>query len=254
MRDRARSTLMLPAHSLVVSALVGFALLFANLMEPSSTGALAQLETPSLRLVRVSGYRLAVDGQGWPSQKRLVVAFRAGSWLGGLELQTTLNGSFRVGMNNLDRCGTGVTVTARDFGGHTRQLRAPALLCPPLPDPPTPALTLLQSRPANPLEVRSIAPAAPSSVTLKRGNHFYLWEPGKDQPAFTAAADENYLLPFGQGPSAAPGCTQSCDLGFYWEWVAVKNGRTAVDLSPACRQSSPPCAAPDLRIDVQIHS
>ena len=254
MDETDRRTPRLLSLPLLWRALAGLAFTLLSVMEPSLTGASAQSPTPSLRFVNVSGYRLTVEGRGWPVQRRLIVAFHAGSWLGGLEVQTTLNGSFRVGMNSVDRCGTAVTAMARDFNGHARQTRAPALLCPPLPAPPSPALTLLQGPAVNPTVLPSIAPTAPGSVTIHRRDLFYLWEPGTDQPAFTPTADEHYLLPIGQGRAVAPGCTQNCDPGFFWQWVAVKAGLTAVDLSPGCRKSSPPCAAPDLRIDVQILS
>ena len=49
----------------------------------------------------------------------------------------------------------------------------------------------------------------------------------------------------GRGTTPPRACAQvNCAQGFYWRWVAVRTGDTGIDLSAACRKSTPPCMVP----------
>lgn len=212
----------------------------------------AKPSTPVLRFVTVPHYRLTVVGTGWPQQARVVLALHAGPWVVGDELRTTKSGAFRVGVNNVDLCG-GVTFLARDLARHRATLRGPALMCPSPVNPPVPKIMVLIGKQTQPHEIRIYSHAFPKSAIMYLGEKLYVWEPGTLRPFYDPKVDENYLALSAQGRTPPRLCPQpDCDAGFYWEWVAVRSGRTLVDMSPSCLQSKPACALPDFAIQIQI--
>jgi hypothetical protein len=90
-------------------------------------------------------------------------------------------------------------------------------------------------------------------MTLHVGDELTIWEAGTVRPAFRPQADPAYLALTGQGTTPPRACPQpDCDAGFYWGYVAIRAGQTLVDMSPGCREVTPPCMAPDFAITVKI--
>jgi hypothetical protein len=231
-----------------VAVCLAFAAVLAVVQQPSAAAA----AVPGLHFVTVPGYRLTVAGKDWPHRVRIIFALHAGPWVQGLQARTTRNGSFRVGIANVDLCG-GVTILAADFAHHKAMLRGPALGCASPITPPVPSLTLLQGKQMQPSVTQMLGLQRPASVTLHIGDRLHLWEPGTTRPSFTAHADETYLSLVGQGKTPPRTCPQvDCEAGFYWDWVAIRAGEAQIDLSPGCRQSKPACGAPDFLLEVVI--
>jgi len=105
-------------------------------------------------------------------------------------------------------------------------------------------------------------PAPPRGpVQLAPGSQLYLWEPGVDRAAFVPGADASFLLLVKHGQTQAQDCSgmpsptpADCQAGFYWVWMAIKPGRTFVDLTPACRQVHQLCTVTDVSFEVRIGS
>jgi hypothetical protein len=115
-----------------------------------------------------------------------------------------------------------------------------------------PQLRVLQGKPAK-HQVARIYGIQPRSVTLQDGDELFIWEAGTVRPAFQPHADPAYLAVVGQGTTPPRACPQpGCDAGFYWDYVALRPGTTLVDMSPGCRELTPPCAAPDFALTVKI--
>jgi hypothetical protein len=90
---------------------------------------------------------------------------------------------------------------------------------------------------------------------MKLGDRLYLWEAGTTTPLYTPHTDSTYLTLLEQYRTLPRACPQvDCAEGFAWIWVAIRTGTTIIDLSPACRQSQPPCALPDFGVTVHITS
>jgi hypothetical protein len=232
--------------------LIVFALILLGITGSAGATALAQSAKPSLRFGATPGYRLTVIGRGWSRRARLGVSLRSGTRVSGLELRATSAGSFKLGVNQVNLCG-GVLVVVSDLSGHKAQVRGPALACPIPNNSLNPVLTILKGKMAHPRAVRILSPAAPTPLTMRIGETLYIQEPGTAQPSMSASADQRYLLEIGEGKLSSGSCVQSsCPGTFFWEWLAVRAGNTAIDLSPACRQTKPACGRPDIALEVHI--
>ena len=251
--NRIVTTRRLPISGFPLSRLViTLCLSFLVVVSSTAPNASAQSTSPALRFVAVPGYRLTVLGTGWPRRDRVIFTVHAGPWVQGLELRATRNGSFRVGVNNVDLCG-GATFQAQDMRGHHVSLRGPALLCASKLNPPVPTLSVLRGQAVQLHQVRLLTVSRPTNVTMRVGDELYLSEQGQGRPFFTPRADPTYLLLVAQGETSPGACSQAnCNAGFYWEWIAIRAGQTGIGLSPACREAHPQCELPDFVLEIRI--
>ncbi|HEX6509587.1 MAG TPA: hypothetical protein VF221_18315 [Chloroflexota bacterium] len=199
----------------------------------------------------MSGHKIGLSGKGWGGH--VVLTVEVGGAVGGVVLQTRTGGDFRVGADPVNLCG-GANAEARDRRGDdvTVHLRGP--LCPNTVTPP-PRVVILQGT-ADKSALHVIHnPQTPQRVSLSLGDRIELTAAGQNAPPFTAQADQSHLALVRQGVQMPPGCTtQACGAAgtYIWVWAAVHRGNTAIDISPECRLSTPPCARPDFAIDVTI--
>ena len=235
------------------------ALALAILVAPPATLRAAVPSGPRLSFVSLPGYRTAVQGSRWPAGARIAFSVQSASGVQVLHLRPTAGGRFLVGINAVDLC-DGSRLEADDTADHRVILRGPTLACPPNARPHRPVLTLLKGKLLTPGKVAVFGPAPVRHlVSLEVGDILYLWEPGEDRPAFWPSPDFVYLTPEKRGrtvdqdcsgrPSATPA---DCTAGFYWEWIATRPGRTAIDLAPPCRRLRPACGLHDLLIELRI--
>jgi hypothetical protein len=207
---------------------------------------------PAMRLVAVGGHRIAVHGTGWPARDRMVLSVRYGGGSEGLELGSTARGAFTVAADSIDLCG-GVTFVARDSAGHRATVQGPPLKCASRINPPRPVFTVLSGTKLQPHEVRVLGATGPHDVILHVGDALYLWLGGTATPVFLPKTKARYLFPLSMGTTPPRACAQvDCQAGFFWRWIALRPGETGIDLSPACRQTTPPCEIPDLLLRVHI--
>lgn len=207
---------------------------------------------PDIRLVAAAGHRIAVHGTGWPARGRLILSVRYGGESEGLQLRTTPRGAFTVAVDSIDLCG-GVTFIARDLAGHRATVQGPPLKCVSRINPPRPVFTVLLGTKLQPHEVRVRGITGPHNVTLHVGDALYLWIGGTTTPTFMPKAKARYLFPLSMGTTPPRACAQvDCEARFFWRWIALRPGETGIDLSPACRQTTPPCEIPDLLLRVRI--
>lgn len=252
--ERTRNPMSRTRRGSLLRSACAVALVMATLaLIPGS--AVGAGSTRTLQTVTVPGYRLGVRGTGWGTG-RVVLTAQVPSGVVGVELRPASGGSFLVAASNLDLCG-GVQFAATDTAGHTGIARGPTLMCPsPLGVPPPvlrPVLHVLQGGKIIPRQYRLRGPNHPSSLRMRVGDSLSLWEPGTTAPAFTPRVDGKHLVLLKHDQSSSQTCTTSgCATGFAWTWVAVAAGQTAIDLSPACRQSRPACGMPDYAITVHI--
>jgi hypothetical protein len=208
--------------------------------------------SPTLRFVTAAGYQPAIAGRGWMPGTRIVFSVQEATVAAGLEIRVTRRGTFRVGVTDVSMCDRPVFVARDLHGGLQTKLSGPPLGCASRLNPPVPQMHLLQGRLAKHRVVR-VYRIQPRQVTLHVGDELYIWEAGTSQPAFRPHADPTYLTLIGQGTTPPRACAQpDCDSGFYWDYVALRTGVTLLDMSPACRDAAPPCAAPDLAMKVTI--
>ena len=83
---------------------------------------------PTLAVVHVAGYQLAVAGRGWGGGSRVAVSVRSGGVTRQTTLQATAQGSFRVGITGLNGCDA-IAVSATDEAGRSRSVRPRGLPC-----------------------------------------------------------------------------------------------------------------------------
>ena len=221
--------------------------------------AVAPAASPALHFAASAGTGIAVAGAGWRPRSPVIFWVTAGDMNRGVELITRKNGSFVIGIQGLTLCAR-PTFLARDLRRGRARLEGPPLACAqPLTVPPA-QLRILAGKPARPAVVRMYG-NSPNTVSMHLGDELYVWEPsassslqgGTGVAAFTPHADAGYLVEVHEGPTPPRACPQpDCAMGFNWLYVAVKAGRTALIISPACRQATPPCLAPDFVIPVVI--
>jgi hypothetical protein len=96
--------------------------------------------------------------------------------------------------------------------------------------------------------------APPASSTVHVGDVLYLYDPAGEGMGHLVRGDTDHFQFIEQG--AVPPCppNASCPLpsGEFWRLTATHAGEGIVTVSLACRQSSPPCMAPDRAIRVTI--
>jgi len=179
-----------------------------------------------------SGYSLAVKGTGWPASSAVAFELSQAGNVYGLELRTDSTGAFLVGISHFSCSGGGIS-QARDLSGD--QAMAPVL------DPcgpgklQTPTLTVLGGRLIDEKIVRVAGMGHGKVIKIGLGSALYLWEPGKVTPDIMPSAPANYLFLIGKGQAVSPSChTASCPMGFFWEWIGVKAGNTAIVVRPWC--------------------
>lgn len=212
----------------------------------------------TLKMVTLRSGAPGVEGTGW-GHRPVTVSVSEGRWVVGITVQPNDSGTFRLASTSLNLCARPL-FRAYDAHGHYRAVAGPPLGCAAPADPPRPRLRAVVGRQVTAPTVQ-IPASRPTSVTLHRGDILYLWEPGTNAPAWTPSVEQidspnATALPLAlvdQGQTAARMCPEvDCAAGFYWKWLAVKTGDTAITLSAACRASKPPCMVPDFIIRVHI--
>jgi hypothetical protein len=209
---------------------------------------------PSLSFATRSGHSLAVAGKNWGHH--VVLTARIGDAIGGAVFGSLAGGRFTVALDFSVACG-GITVEARDFRGGDATIRRAGPLCPNRLGERPPSVSILQGSRNTP-RIRSLRhPSAPRTLILHLGDALQITEPGGFTPSFTPTADTPHFVLLAQGVRGSAVCTQGpCGQtgDQYWKWIAVKRGRATVSLSPACRQSRPPCEIRESVIDITIET
>lgn len=209
---------------------------------------------PSLAFVARPGHPVTVAGKNWG--RRVVVTARIGDATGGISLGAQSGGTFTVAIDYSVPCG-GITVEARDYRGDDATIRRPGPLCPNRIGEPPPVVSVVQGSHRTP-RVRVLThPSTPRKVTLHLGDVLQITEPGGPNPAFLPLADAPHLALLGHAVQESAACTQAPCVqqgDQFWQWIAVQRGRATVTLSPACRQSDPPCERPEALIAITIVS
>lgn len=207
---------------------------------------------PMLHLVAITGHTIGVRGTGWNARDRIAFAVHYDQWTAGVVVRATRKGRFNVAADTIDLCG-GVTFDARDVHGHHAIVHGPPLMCPSRTNPPRPTFTVTSGTGLQPRETRIVGVNGPRTVTVHVGEVVYLWLAGTVQPTFTPTADPKHLALLSEERTPPRACAQvDCTEGFAWQWMAIRTGDTGIDLSPACRLSTPPCGVPDLLIRVHV--
>lgn len=220
------------------------------------TGTLAA-SGPSLVLTAAPGYVFAVEGHGWAHRRTVAATVYAVGWTVGIQIQPGLHGYFKMGVRRMDICGD-TTITATDTAGRSVSVRRMGPLCASPSNPPRPVLVALRGRIVRTTIHRLIEPGGQASVTMKLGDRLSLWDAGTTAPMFIPHADSSFLALLEQyrgtqpPPSTCSASAAGCAAGFVWTWVAVRTGKTLIDLSPTCLQTRPPCAMPDFAVTVRI--
>jgi hypothetical protein len=240
-------------RSLWIRVFGGLVLALAMTAVPAGRFGHAQQSVPALHFTKAAGFQLGVSGQGWPHRGRLNLVVRSGASAAGLRFRSTSAGTFLLGINSVDVC-SGVRFDVYTRSGRHAQIQTPQRGCPSVGDPSVPVVTVLQGTVLRPSEARLLALQTPAGpFHLRVGQTLYFWLPGTLRPAFVPKTNPAYLVLVTQGTTAARACAQpDCSAGFFWRWLAVQSGTTAIDLSPACRQSKPQCEIADRLIEVTI--
>jgi hypothetical protein len=226
--------------------------LLTLLIQPASQSFVqARTLHPAMRFVTNTTYPLVVKSTGWKSGSRVIFTVRQMSIAAGGQVQTNSAGTFVVAVIGADRCSNPV-FTARDFRSHQVVLHGPALACPASANQVSPQLKVLRGKIVK-SRVVVVRGTQPASVTLRVGDELDIYEQEQKLPAFTPRVDSTYLALIAIGTTPARMCPQvDCGSEAYWKYVAVRTGQTYVDLSPACRQVTPPCMIHDWAINVHI--
>jgi hypothetical protein len=204
----------------------------------------AQTAAPALRFVTTPGYATSVAGTGWLPRSLVVFNVRAQTMAVGIALRANGHGSFKVGLNGLTMCAEPVFL-ARDLRGKSAKLRGPGLGCPLPKVVATPQLRVLSGRLVRP-RVITLRELRPQSVNVPLGDELLIAEPGQGM-AFIPKANVRYLVPLQLSPEPS-----SALSGNSRAFLAVHEGHTTLDMSPACRQSTPACEIADFLIRVNI--
>ena len=187
--------------------------------------------TPSATWTSAPGYTLAFSGSGWPANDLVVFHLSQSTVISGLELRATASGSFEVGINNFSCSGGGVG-RLQDLQGNRVTL--------PILDPcgsgpvSTPTYSALVGRYVKEKVTRLAGMGAGKTVSIGLGDALYLWEAGKKHASVLPSAPAGHFFQIGYGYAARPGCHgQSCEQGFFWEWVGITSGPD-ITLRPWC--------------------
>lgn len=214
----------------------------------------AHQQNPTLRFVAKAGYRISLAGKGWAPTARVTVTARAGG-LRSVQLMATSQGRFIVGITNIDLCG-GSSYAAHDLAGHVATLRGPALMCPNRLPEPDPTLTVLKGRTLHPHAVSLVVNAPQGPLTMHVGQllNAYVSSPMNSSTPETVHLDGKHWLQTASttGFICPPGAMCAPQVRPFLQWEAVHAGKAIIRITPACRQTVPQCALPDVIVDVFI--
>lgn len=244
---------MKQVHSIRMAIVMVFAL-FAGLPGASQARG-AQQTRPSLRFVAQAGYRIALAGKGWSPVARVTVTARAGGGIRSIQLRPTSRGRFVVGITTIDLCG-GSDYTARDLRGDLVTLRGPALECPNRLPEPVPTLMVLKGRVLHPHMVSLVENALQGPLTMRVGQllNVYVSSSMNASAPGSIHLDGTHWLQTASttGMICPPGAMCAPQARPFMQWEAVRAGKAMIRITPACRQTVPQCALPDVIVDVSI--
>jgi len=216
---------------------------------PTATTAAGRDASPTLAFAKSGRYTELVRGSGWPASARITFSLAQSTKIFGLELRDTRSGTFEVGVSHLDLC-AGELYAARDFKGDRSTLSGPRLGCPVPPNPRTPNLTVVEGSNLTITVTHVDLPPPSREVIIKLADAVYVWEQGTGRPVYLPSAPSAYLELIGKGTTPPRACPQrECDAGFFWEWVGMRQGTTAISLNPSCY---PQCQIASFAIPVRI--
>jgi len=214
----------------------------------------AHQQSPTLRFIVKAGYRISLAGKGWAPTARVTVTARAGG-LRSVQLRPTSQGRFIVGITNIDLCG-GSSYAAYDLAGHVATLRGPALMCPNRLPEPDPTLTVLKGRALHPHTISLLENAPQGSLTMHVGQllNVYVSSSMNASTPGTVRLDGTHWLQTASttGLICPAGAMCAPQARPFMQWEAVRAGKTMIRITPACRQTVPQCALPDVIVDVFI--
>ena len=214
----------------------------------------AYQQSPTLRFVAKAGYRISLAGIGWAPTARITVTARAGG-LRSVELKPTSQGRFVVGITHIDLCG-GSSYVAHDLAGHVATLRGPALMCPNRLPEPDPTLTVLKGRALHPHTVSLVENAPQGSLTMRVGQLLNVYVSSSMNASVPGSIhlDGTHWLQTASttGMICPPGAMCAPQARPFMQWEAVRAGKAMIRITPACRQTVPQCALPDVIVDVSI--
>lgn len=196
-----------------------------------------------------------VIGKGWVPLTRLAVTVKFYGLKATRTLHATQRGAFGIGIQGVHWC-KNLSVVVRDTAGHRVTLHGsiPVSSCTPPSSGAKLVLHVLTARQMQAKQITVDTTKLTTSEMMHVGDVLYVYAPGTGQPSVTLIPDANHFRLIEQGtlPECPP--TASCPFppGFFWRLEATQAGDTIVTLSPACRQSKPPCMLPDRALRVTI--
>jgi hypothetical protein len=175
---------------------------------------------------------LAAQGTGWAPKARVTFTLALGPNTYGVELRTTASGTFEVGARKANFC-YGSRYWARDLSGNQAYGPIGDPYC--APHATTSRLVVLQGERIKPKVTRVVGTGGGKTAIILVGDALYLWEKGTTSPALKPAASDRFFALIGAGRASSPACRQSsCPAGFFWKWIGMQPGRTAISLTPWC--------------------
>ena len=214
----------------------------------AAPGGVRRSGTPTLQFQPQPGYAQGIGGDGWPSTAPLTVSVTQGSTVSGLELSTSEFGSFTVGVRTIDVC-LGEIYAVRDFQGDRLTLKGPKT-CKATKTPPVPSLIVTGGTELG-FHVTHVDSPPKKRVSFKVGDAVLVWEPGTGNAEFQPAALSSYLELVDRGVTKKQTCSAAeCAAGFFWEWVGMKRGKTAIKMTPSC---SPKCKTASYWVPLTIN-
>jgi hypothetical protein len=120
----------------------------------------ARAASPSLAYGNASGYQIAISGSGWNPQTTITFTLLKGSLGQSIDLRPAADGTFEVGMNDVNICGL-TFYNVRNAAGDSVTLHSPGVMCMANYVPPSPGtavLTVLDGQSTAPRPGPSLAP------------------------------------------------------------------------------------------------
>jgi hypothetical protein len=196
-----------------------------------------------------------VIAKGWLPITRVTVTVRFYGLTATRKFHTTRTGTFGVGIQGVDWC-QNLTLVVRDAMGHRVVTHGsiPKSVCtPPGPNSKI-VLHILTPKQMQAKQITVDATKITSSQTMHVGDVLYVYDPNQNQPSIVLSFDASHFRSIEQGqvPACPPTASCAVSTGFFWRLVATAVGDGIVTLSPACRQSKPPCMLPDRALRVTI--
>lgn len=114
-------------------------LLLGAALAPATT---ARAATAGLSFSRATGYQIAVAGAGWNPQATITFSLVKGDTVQSIDLRPESDGSFAVGLNNVNICGV-TFYRAHDTAGKGAGLGGPGVMCVRGYVPPAPGTAVL---------------------------------------------------------------------------------------------------------------